>query len=147
MRFRGLSRTFVMGVGLGILLLSALTATARDGRDFAGIYSLSSVQPQGDNVLLTLHVKLSNYSGADISGAIVTLMKGHPEAGLRGSFPTVKTWRKGQAVKLSAQFTIPKREFETWSHQPAQPDVVILYQDANGQTWQRGAQLRPEPVL
>ena len=147
MRSRGLSRTFLTAVCLGVLLFGGITATAKDGRDFAGTYSLSSVQPQGANVLLTLRVKLSNYSGADISGAVVTLMKGHPEVGLRGSFPTVKTWRKGQAVKLSAQFTIPKRELETWSHQPAQPDVVIIYQDANGQTWQRGAQLRPEPVL
>jgi hypothetical protein len=25
--------------------------------------------------------------------------------------------------------------------------VVIIYQDSNGQTWQRGAQMRPQPIL
>jgi hypothetical protein len=25
--------------------------------------------------------------------------------------------------------------------------VVIIYQDANGQTWEKGAQMRPQPII
>jgi hypothetical protein len=147
MRFRGLSRTFLTRVGLGLFLLTAITATARDGRDFAGIYSLTNVQQSGDTVHLTLHLRLSNNSDADIKGAIVTLMQDSPLVALRGSFPTVQLWRKNQAVKLSGQFTISKREYEDWSRAPGQPNIVILYQDASGRTWQKGAQMHPRPTI
>jgi len=147
MRFRGLSRAFLLSVVLGTLLLGAITATASGGRDFAGVYSLSNVQLSGDTVHLTLHVRLSNYSNADIKGAIVTLMQGPPAAGLRGSFSTIQLWHKNQEVKLSGQFTISKREYEDWTRAPGQPNIVILYQDATGQTWTKSAQMRSRPTI
>lgn len=147
MRVRGLSRAFAAGVSLAILLLGTTTATAKDGRDFAGVYGFTDVQEHGDMVSLTLHLRLFNNSEADIKGAIVTLMEGPTGVGLRGAFPTVKVWRKNQDVKLSQQFTIPKREYEDWLRPPAQPNVVVIYQDANGQTWEKGAQMRPRPVV
>ena len=147
MRFRGLSRTFAFGVWVGIFLLGTITATAKDGRDFAGNYKLTNVQDHVNTVTLTLQVRLYNNSDAAISGAVVTLMAGAPEVGLRGSFPTVKTWKRAQGVLLNAQFTIPKREYLDWAHPPAQPNVVVMFQDANGQTWQRGAQLSARPAL
>ena len=57
MRFRGLSRASVMGVWLAIFLLGTITATAKDGRDFAGVYGFTDVQEQGDMVRLTLHLR------------------------------------------------------------------------------------------
>jgi hypothetical protein len=146
MRFRGLSRASVMGVCLTIFLLGTITATAKDGRDFAGVYGFTGVQEQGDHVHLTLHLRLFNNSDADIKGAVITLMEGPTGVRLRGNFPTVKVWRKNQDVKLSQQFTIPRREYEDWLRPPAQPNVVIIYQDANGQTWEKGAQMRPQPI-
>jgi len=147
MRFRGLSRASVMGVWLAIFLLGTITATAKDGRDFAGVYGFTDVQEQGDMVHLTLHVRLFNNSEADIKGAVIVLMEGSTGVGLRGNFPAVKVWRKNQDVKLSQQFTVPKREYQDWLRPPAQPNVVIIYQDANGQTWEKGAQMRPQPVV
>jgi hypothetical protein len=147
MRFRGLSRTSVMGVCLTIFLLGTITATAKDGRDFAGVYGFTDVQEQGDMVRLTLHLRLFNNSEADIKGAVITLMEGPTGLALRGNFPTVKVWRKNKDVKLSQQFTISKSEYRDWLRPPAQPNVVIIYQDANGQTWEKGAQMRPQPII
>jgi hypothetical protein len=147
MRFRGFSRMSVMGVWLAIFLLGTITATAKDGRDFAGVYGFTDVREQGDMVHLTLHLRLFNNSEADIKGAVITLMEGSTGVALRGNFPTVKLWRKNQDVKLSQRFTIPKREYEDWLRPPAQPNVVIIYQDANGQTWEKGAQMRPQPII
>jgi hypothetical protein len=90
---------------------------------------------------------LFNNSEADIKGAVITLMEGPTGVALRGNFPTVKVWRKNQDVKLSQQFTVPKREYQDWLRPPAQPNVVIIYQDANGQTWEKGAQMRPQPII
>ena len=146
MRFRGLSPAFVTSVCLAMFLLGTIPATARDGRDFAGVYGFTDVQENGDTVRLTLHLRLFNNGEADIKGAVITLMEGPTGVGLRGSFPTVKVWRKNQDVRLSQQFTIPRREYEDWLRPPAQPNVVIIYQDANGKMWEKGAQMRPQPV-
>lgn len=147
MRFRGHSRASVLGVCLTIFMLGTITATAKDGRDFAGVYGFTDVQEQGDSVRLTLHLRLFNNSDADIKGAVIVLMEGHTGVSLRGNFPTVKVWHKNKDVKLSQQFTVPKREYEEWLRPPAQPNVVIIYQDASGHTWEKGAQMHPQPVV
>jgi len=147
MRFPALSRASLMSALLAVVLLGTITATAKDGRDFAGVYGFSDVKEQGDTVQLTLHLRLFNNSEADIKGAVIVLMEGSTGVGLRGNFPTVKVWRKSQGVKLSQQFTVPMREYQDWLRPPAQPNIVIIYQDAHGQTWQKGAQMHPEPVI
>ncbi len=146
MRLRGISRAIFMRVWLGILLLSAISASAGNGRDFAGVYGFTDVHEQGDMVHLTLHLQLANNSDADIKGAAITLMEGFPGVNFRGSFATVKVWRKNQDVKVSQQFTIPKREYKDWVQPPAQPNVVVIYQDASGRTWEKGAQMRLDAV-
>ena len=147
MRLRGFSRALLMGAPLAIFLLSTVAVTAKDGRDFAGVYGFTDVQEQGDTVHFTLHLQLFNNSEADIKGAVIALMEGSTGVDLRGSFPTVKIWRKSKDVKLTQEFTVPKREYEKWLRPPAQPNVVVIYQDANGQTWQKGTQMRPRPIL
>src|SRR5580693_3084022 len=107
MRFYGFSRVSVIGTSLAILILSAVTLTAKDGRDFAGSYSFTEVQEQGNAVQLTLHVRMFNYSGTDIKDPVVTLREGPSGVGLLGSFPAVKTWYKNRQVELSQQFTVP----------------------------------------
>jgi len=145
MEFTRRVRTSLMGAALSILLLG--TVTAKDGRDFAGSYGVTNVQEQGDVVHLMLHVRLYNNSDADIKGAVVILREGPTGVSLRGSFPTVKVWQKSHGVQLSQEFTVPKREYEDWMQPPAQPNVVVIFQDASGHTWQRTAQLAPEPTL
>jgi hypothetical protein len=147
MRFSGFSRVSVIGTSLAIFLLSAVALTAKDGRDFAGSYSFTEVQEQGNTVQLTLHVRMFNYSGTDIKDPVVTLREGPSGVGLLGSFPAVKTWYKNRQVELSQQFTVPKSDYQDWLRPPAQPNVVIIYQDANGQTWQKGVQMSPRPTL
>jgi hypothetical protein len=147
MRFSGFSRAALLSTSLAILLLGTMTVMAKDGRDFAGTYGFTEVQEQGDMVHLTLHLRLFNYSDTDIKGAVVVLQEGPPGVALRGNFPTVKVWHKNRDVQLVQEFTVPKREYQDWLQPPAQPNVFIIYQDANGRTWQRGAQMRPQPVL
>ena len=147
MRFFGISRMSIVSGLLAFFLLGAVGATAKDGRDFAGTYGFTEVQEQGDLVHLTLHLRLFNYSDTEIKGAVVTLQSGPGLAILRGSFPTVKLWHKNRDVQLVQEFTVPKQEYQDWLQPPAQPNLVIIYQDANGQTWQKGAQMRPQPVL
>ena len=145
MEFTRLVRALLLGAALSILLLG--TVAAKDGRDFAGSYGFTDVQEQGDMVHLTLHVRLFNNSDADIKGAVVILREGPSGVALRGNFPTVKIWHKNHDVQLAHEFTVSKREYQDWLQPPAQPNVVVIYQDANGQTWQKGAQMRPQPAL
>ena len=147
MRFYGLLRAAFKCAPLAILFLGAIVVTAKDGRDFAGTYGVTDVQELGDMVHLTLHLRLFNNSDADLKGTVVILREGPTGMALRGSFPTVKTWQKSHEVRLSQEFTVPKREYEDWLRPPAQPNVVVIYQDAQKQTWQRTAQLAPEPIL
>jgi hypothetical protein len=147
MRFSGFLRAALKYAPLAILVLGAIMVMARDGRDFAGTYRMTDVQEQGDMVHLTLHLRLYNNSDSDIKGAIVILRDGPTGVALRGNFPTVKVWPKSHEVRLSQEFTVPKREYEDWLRPPAQPNVVVIYQDAQKQTWHRSAQMAPEPVL
>jgi len=66
------SRT-AMFVLVVVFVLSAGEGIARDGRDIVGNYALTSASEQGDQVELTLTLRLMNYSGADITKAAVTL--------------------------------------------------------------------------
>jgi hypothetical protein len=147
MRSSGFSRASCIGVALVLILLSTITLAARDGRDFAGSYGFTEVKEQGDMVQLTLHLRLFNNSDADIKGAVVVLKEDWAGVGLHGSFPTVKVWHKNRDVQMSQQFTISRREYEDWLRPPAQPNVMIIYQDPQGQTWQKPAQLAPRPAL
>lgn len=140
-----LVRAWLLAGVFSSLLLG--TVTAKDGRDFAGFYGFTDVQEQGDMVHLTLHLRIFNYSDADIKGAAVTLQEGSTGMALRGTFPMVKVWQKNKDVQLSQEFTVPRREYEDWNHPPAQPNVLIIYQDAKGHTWQKGVQMSPRPIL
>ena len=146
MRLLGFSRACVTRVCLGIFLMAGIAVQAKDGRDFAGVYGFTDVQEHGDTVHLTLHLRLINNSEADVKAPVITLMEGPAGVGLRGSFPSVKVWRKSQDLKVTQQFTIPKREYEEWLRPPAQPNVVVIYQDAAGRMWEKGAQMRFERV-
>ena len=147
MRLTSLSRAALSAAVLAILMLGTLTVSAKDGRDFAGTYAVTDVQEQGEVVHLTLHLRLFNNSDADIKGAVVILREGPTGVALRGSFPTVKVWQKGHDVRLSQEFTVPRQEYEDWMRPPAQPNIFVIFQDANRQTWQRTAQMSPEPIL
>ena len=130
-----------------VLLLTTLAATRSSGRDFYGYFDVSGVQEQGDMVQVTLHLRLFNHGDADARGVIVTLIDSSPAMTLRGNFDPVKVWKSHQFLEMTQAFTITKREYQEWMAPPAQPNLVILFQDAKGATWQRGAQLSRRPLV
>jgi hypothetical protein len=137
-----------MCVGLtAVLLLSVVTVAASNGRDFSGYFDVSGIQAQGDLVQVTLHLQLFNHSDADAKSVVVTLLDSSPTMTLRGSFAPVKLWRHQQRIELSQEFFVSQREYAEWMAAPGQPNLVILFQDAKGKSWQRGAQISRRPLV
>ena len=124
-----------------LFLISA--AVAKDGRDFAGFYSLSAISAKGDDVLVTLSLKLSNYRGEDLNQVVIEI-RSHPQAGLLGNSAPVEEWRNGKEIAVTRQFTLQRNEYERW-RAGDQPEVSIVYRDHDGQTWTRPSQLNNRP--
>jgi hypothetical protein len=141
------SRAWVLFILLTALFLTTVIARASGGRDFSGYFDVSGVQQQGELVQVTLHLKLFNHADADARSVIVTLVDSAPTMTLRGNFQPVKVWKSQQFIQMSQEFTVTQREFREWMTAPGQPNVVILFQDANGQSWQKGAQLSQRPLV
>lgn len=140
MRFMRPSRAWQTGLVLAVLLL-AITAPAKSGREFSGYFDVSGVHDQGELVQVTLHLKLFNHSDADARGVIVALANSGPSMMLRGSFQPVKVWKSQHFLEMSQEFTVSKQEFREWMTAPAQPNLIIMYEDARGKSWQQGAQM------
>jgi len=129
------------------LLLATISAAANNGREFSGYFDLSGVQEQGELVQVTLHLKLFNHSDADAKSVIVTLVDSSPAMTFRGNFQPVKVWKSQHFIEMSQEFTVSKREFNEWTTVPVQPNLVILFQDGKGKTWQKGAQISRRPLV
>jgi len=127
-----------------VLVLSAISAAAKNGRDFAGFYTISNAVEQGDQMVVTLRVQLHNNSDADVKQAVLTLRQ--PVGAPLGAFQPVKLWRNHGEVRLSQQFVVPKREFESW-HSGAQPHLMVVTHDESGQRHDRFVQLSSRPAL
>lgn len=148
MRFTRFVRASAMGAALTVFLgLSTLVAVANNGRDFTGYFDVSNVEKQGDLVQVTLHLQLFNHGNEDEKSVVVTLVDSSPSMMLRGSFAPVKVWKHQQRINLSQQFSVSQREYSEWMAAPGQPNIVILFQDAKGNTWQRGAQISRRPLV
>lgn len=129
------------------LLLTTVGASSSGGREFSGYFDISGVHEQGELVQVMLHLKLFNHSEADAKSVVVTLIDSSPVMTFRGNFQPVKVWKSHQFIEMSQEFTVTKREFQQWMAPPAQPNLVILFQDAKGTTWQRGAQISRRPLV
>lgn len=132
---------------LTALLLPTVAARANSGREFSGYFDVSHVQEQGDLVQVTLHLRLFNHSESDAKSVIVTLLDSSPAMTMRGNFTPVKVWKSHQFIEMSQEFTVTKREFGEWMTPPAQPNLVVLFQDSKGATWQKGAQISRRPLV
>ena len=141
------SRAWLVCTLLTALLLAAVAARANSGREFSGYFDISHVQEQGDLVQVTLHLKLFNHSESDARSVIVTLLDSSPAMTLRGNFQPVKVWKSHEFIEMSQEFTVTKREFKEWMAPPAQPNLVILFQDRKGASWQKGAQISRRPLV
>jgi hypothetical protein len=148
MRFTRFMRASVVGAALSIFLgLSTVVATANNSRDFNGFFDVSDVQKQGDLVQVTLHLQLFNTGADDARSVVVTLVDSDPSMTLRGSFAPVKVWKHQQRINLTQQFSVTQREYAEWMNGPGQPNLIILFEDANGNTWHRGAQITRRPLV
>ena len=141
------SRAWVVCALLAVLSLATVAATTKSGREFSGYFDVSGVQEQGDVVQVTLHLKLFNHSDADAKSVIVALMDSSPAMTLRGNFQPVKVWKSQQFIEMSQEFSVSKREFREWMAPPAQPNLIILFQDSKGKSWQKGAQISRRPLV
>lgn len=128
-------------------LLFVTAAGAKGGRNFSGYYDVSGVQEQGDLVKLTLHLQLFNHDDADARNVIVALMESAPIETLQGNFRPVKLWKHQRFIELSQEFSVSKREYAEWMSSPGRPTLVVLYQDAQGKTWQRTVQIGRRPLV
>jgi hypothetical protein len=125
--------------------LNGAALIAKDGRDFAGFYSLSHVEDRGGQIQATLIFRLYNYSGVDLKQAAVTVRETPPGARTLASFLPVPLWQDGTDVIIHREVTIPREEFQLWSGR-GQPNVFIIYRDDSGREFQRRAQVSPRPV-
>jgi hypothetical protein len=133
--------------GLLAALLCVTVAATSGGREFSGYFDISGAHEQGELMQVTLHLKLFNHSDADAQSVIVTLIDSSPAMTFRGNFQPVKVWKSHQFIELSQEFSVTKREFQEWMAPPAQPNLVILFRDAKGMSWQRGAQISRRPLV
>src|SRR5438270_11029326 len=141
------SRAWLVCLALVTLSLATVAATSSRSRDFSGYFDVSGVQEQGDLVQVTLHLKLFNHSDADAKSVIITLLDSSPAMTLRGNFQPVKVWKSQKFIEMSQEFSITKREYREWMAPPAQPNLVILFQDSKGKSWQKGAQISRRPLV
>lgn|ERR1700688_3134605 len=147
MRYSGITPASLKGALLAILMLGTVMVTANNGRDFSGYFDVSDMQTQGDLVQVTLHLQLFNHGNEDVKSVVVTLVDSSPSMILRGSFAPVKVWKHQQRINLNQEFFVSQREYGEWMAAPGQPNLVIIFQDAKGNTWQRGAQISRRPLV
>ena len=128
-----------------IVLLANVTSFARDGRDFAGYYSVGNVTQQGELVQLTLNLQVFNYSAVDVKQAVIKLHESGAGLAVHGAFQPIKLFANNRDVKLRQQFTVPRHEYERWQN-GVQPSLFIVYQDAAGRRWERTIEVAPRPA-
>ena len=137
-------------VGAAALLVLSLFATvpavAKDGRDFAGFYSLTDINEKADQVQVTLTLQLFNYSGVDLNQVVIHVRQSSPEAAALATFAPIQHWRNGQDVVVSQAFTVGRVEFEQWSTH-GQPNIFVLHSDEDGQTLRQSVQLTQRPQV
>ena len=147
MKFLHSTRAWLVCIPLAAALLATVAASASSGREFSGYFDISAVKEQGEIVQVTLHLKLFNHGSSDVKSVIVALLDSSPAMTLRGNFQPVKVWKSQRFIEMSQEFTISKREFKEWMTPPLQPNLVILFQDSKGQSWQKGAQISRRPLV
>ena len=137
------SAGFSLSLVLAALAPFAAQSRAR-GRDFAGFYQVSGVTPQGNNYQLTFRARIFNYSGADISGATVSLVDPINPRIAYANFPGISISNRGNTV-VSASITIPGSEYQRW-RQGSQPQLLVGFVDSQGQHHIELVELARRPV-
>lgn len=143
MRMKRSART-AMFVSM-LMALSAGAAFSKDGRDFVGNYALAGVAEHGDQVDVTLTLRLMNYSGAGLNRAVVAVHGAQAGAELLATFPAPGGWRQDRDVVVEKELTVSRAEYLRWRH--AQPRVFVVDTDERGLERRRWVQLSRRPVI
>jgi hypothetical protein len=138
-------QSVLKGAAFALLLALSVFANAKDGRDFAGFYHVSNVVEQGDQMLVTLSVQVFNHSDADVKQAVLTL-HAHPLPTPIGEFQPVKLWKNHGELRRSQQFLVSRQAYERWGR-GAQPELMVVYHDEQGQRYDRYVQMSQRPGL
>lgn len=141
MRSMRFSRACIAAL-LATLLLTTVTALAKDTGDFYGYYKVSHTDVQEDQVKLTLSLQVHNGLAADARHAVIVLRQ-NTGLDLVGKTKPIAVLSHHSSVTLSQQFTIARREYEKWKQGGSQPDLSIAYH-ANGTTWERPIRMLPK---
>ena len=141
-----LSRVYIC-VLLAMLVLTTVVGFGKDGRNFGGHYNITDVTQVGDRVQVTLSLQIFNYSGEELKQAVVTLRESHPASGVIDTFDPIPAWRSEKSITLRRQVTITRDEYRRWTTK-GQPNVFVIYRDADGRQFEWTAQLslRPMPL-
>ncbi len=140
-----------------IVLCLALAAQASGPHKFNALYHVLKVTEHGDNVEVQVSLRVFNNSGANVTGATVSLVSSL----MTLSVGPVYEWEKDEVpftnvtlpfnphVKvvpppLVRTFTIPADEYENWK-KGAGPRFVIAYQDAAGEQHTMTVDTAPAP--
>lgn len=137
-------RFSVVGLITLAVTLSCSLLFAKDGRDFAGLYSLSATGESADREAVTMRLQVFNYSGEDVQNATIVLRENHPGGQVLAKSDVLPEWRNGRHTVIEQSFSIPKREYEQWLR-GAQPNLLVIYVDSAGEQRQRTAQIRISP--
>lgn len=124
-------RRFLAVPALVISLSLAHSLAAQRMTNFAGAYMISNVVEDGDQVHLTLKLRLINPYNTDIKGGIVVILDSQPVPVLIGKIATISDLPRLGHITISNTFTVPAAEYDHWQH-GHQPVFEFLVPDANG---------------
>jgi hypothetical protein len=128
-----------------LVLCLALGAQASGAHKFSALYQILKVSERGDNVEVEVSLRVFNHSGANVTGATISLVSSLVTPPLGPVFD----WEKDEvpftdvelpynahvktvAPPLVRTFTIPADEYAQWKA-GAGPRFVIAYLDAAGE--------------
>ena len=115
---------------------------AKDGRDFAGFYDISETTDLGEQMKVTLTIRVFNYSGADVFGTKITLEDSLLTGEALGSFAALVDIKGKESVKVNDIFYVPQREYDQWQ-EGGTPRLRVDYKDSAGKDIRRPIELVP----
>lgn len=148
-------RSFQYFCLLGLVPCLVLAVQASSAHKFSGLYQILKVTADGDNVQVKVSLRVVNNSGANVTGATISLVSslvtGGPEFEWEKEevpFTDVTLPYNAHVKKivpaLVGTFTIPTDEYAQWK-KGAGPRFVIAYQNAAGEQQNLRIDASPAP--
>ena len=129
-----------LSLGLVLCLLPAAGAAAADGRDFAGFWRLGEITELGEDVSVTVTLRIHNYLGADVVAANLMLEDSRRPGETLATFVDLVDIQDGGTARASDTVIVPRHEYEQWQ-QGARPRLRLEFRDAAGTTERRPVEL------